>query len=183
MRGKHLILGLVLVLGAATLVWASETMSVQVKEGRLYASPSFLSKLIATMSYGAKLQVEEEKGAWRQVRTKKGTQGWMHVSALTEKTLSLQAGSAQASSGASREEMTLAGKGFNKQVEARYRSQHKALNYGAVDKMEKAYPVSVAQVTKFIQTGGLHAPKNVVPPVPKGGGQTDGMSDMEGGGQ
>jgi hypothetical protein len=180
MQGKRWIISVLLVLGAATLVWASETMSVQVKEGRLYASPNFLSKLQATLPYGAKLQVEGEDGAWRQVSSPKG-KGWMHISALTEKEVSLRAGSGAVSSGASSEEMTLAGKGFNKQVEASYKSQNKGLNYGAVDKMEKAYPVTVAQVQKFIQTGGLHAPKNVVPPAAKGGGQNQGASGAEGG--
>jgi hypothetical protein len=180
MQAKRWILGLLLVLGAATLVWASETMSVQVKEGRLYASPSFLSKLQATLPYGAKLQVEEEKGAWRQVSSPKG-KGWMHISALTEKEIALRAGDGAVARGASSEEMTLAGKGFNKQVEAQYRSQNKGLNYGAVDKMEKSYHVTVAQIEHFIQAGGLHAPKNVVPPAPKGGVQSGGPSDMEGG--
>lgn len=182
MQGKRWVMGLLLVLGAATLVWASETMSVQVKEGRLYASPNFLSKLQATLPYGAKLQVEGEDGAWRRVSSEKGA-GWMHISALTEKTLSLQAGSGAVSSGASSEEMTLAGKGFNKQVEASFKSQNQGLNYGAVDNMEKAYPVTVAQIQEFLQSGGLHAPKNVVPPAPKGGGRSGGPSDMEGGGQ
>jgi hypothetical protein len=180
MQCKRCILVVALVLGLAAVALASETMSVQVKQGRLYASPNFLSKLKATLPYGSKLQVQGEDGAWRRVSSQKG-KGWMHVSALTEKTLSLQAGSGRVSSGASREEMTLAGKGFNKQVESRYRSQHKGLNYRAVDKMEKSYAVSVAQIKRFMQNGGLHAPKNVVPPAPKGGGTSEGPSDMEGG--
>lgn len=158
MRGKPWILGLAMVLAAVTLAWAAETMSVQVKQGRVYAKPNFLSKLQTTLPYGAKLEVTEEEGAWRQVRVK-GLQGWMHVSALTENQIILRAGSKRAASGTSKEEMSLAGKGFNKQVEAKYKATHKGLNYAAVNKMEKSYPVSVAQIKKFIKTGGLHAPK------------------------
>ena len=157
MRGKPWILGLAMVLAAVTLAWAAETMSVQVKQGRVYAKPNFLSKLQATLPYGAKLKVTQDDGAWRQVRAK-GLQGWMHVSALTENQISLQAGSQRAASGTSKEEMTLAGKGFNKQVEAKYKAAHKGLNYAAVNKMERSYPVSLAQLRQFVKQGGLRAP-------------------------
>jgi len=163
MQGKRWVLVMVLVLGAAALAWAAETMSVQVKEGRVYAKPSFLSKLQATLPYGAQLQVEGEQGAWRQVGLSGGLQGWIHVSALTEKQVSLQAGRERAASGASSEEMSLAGKGFNKQVENSYRSSNQGLNYAAVDNMERGYPVTPEQVDKFVQAGGLH--------VTEGGGQ------------
>ncbi len=186
MRGKIWVLGLAMVLAAVTLAWAAETMSVQVKQGRVYAKPNFLSKLQATLPYGAKLQVEDENGAWRQVRAK-GLQGWMHVSALTENEISLQAGTGKAATGASSEEMTLAGKGFNKQVEASYKATNKRLNYRAVNKMEKSYPVSVAQIKKFIKTGGLHAPKVTAqsggPRAPERGGQSGGLNEPEGGGE
>ena len=162
MRGKTWVLSLAMVLAAVTLAWAVETMSVQVKQGRVYAKPNFLSKLQATLPYGAKLQVENENGAWRQVSAK-GLQGWMHVSALTEKQISLQAGSGRAAASASSEEMTLAGKGFNKQVEAKYKATNKGLNYAAVNKMEGSYAVSVSQLEQFINEGGLRAPQ--------GGGQ------------
>jgi hypothetical protein len=176
MRGKTWALGLAVVLIAGTLAWAAETMSVQVKQGRVYAKPNFLSKLQATLPYGAKLKVEGEEGAWRQVSAK-GLQGWMHVSALTESEINLQAGSRRAASGASSEEMTLAGKGFNKQVEAKYKATNKGLNYAAVNKMEKSYPVSVAQIKKFLRTGGLHAPKVSA----QSGGRSGSPSGPEGG--
>jgi hypothetical protein len=176
MRGKTWALGLAVVLIAGTLAWAAETMSVQVKQGRIYAKPNFLSKLQGTLPYGAKLKVEGEEGAWRQVSAK-GLQGWMHVSALTENDINLQAGSRRAASGASSEEMTLAGKGFNKQVEAKYKATNKGLNYAAVNKMEKSYPVSVAQIKKFLRTGGLHAPKVSA----RSGGRSGSPSGPEGG--
>lgn len=182
MRGKPWILGLAMVLAAVTLAWAAEFMSVQVKQGRVYAKPNFLSKLQATLPYGAKLEVAQEKGAWRQVRAK-GLQGWMHVSALTENEIELKAGSERAASGASSEEMTLAGKGFNKQVEAKYKATHKGLNYAAVNKMEKSYPVSVAQIKKFIKTGGLHAPKASAQSGGSRAPQKSGASEPEGGGE
>jgi hypothetical protein len=182
MRGKPWILGLIMVLVAVTLAWAAETMSVQVKKGRVYAKPNFLSKLQTTLPYGTKLQVVEDKGPWRQVRAKK-IKGWMHISALTENEIDLKAGSRRAASGASSEEMTLAGKGFNKQVEAKYKATNKGLNYRAVNKLEKSYPVSVAQIKKFIKTGGLHAPKVTAQSSRSRASDRGGQDEPEGGGE
>jgi uncharacterized protein YgiM (DUF1202 family) len=163
MQCKHWVLSLLLVLAAVSLAWAAETMSVQVKQGRLYAGPNFLSKLQATVPYGSRLQVVGEQGAWRQVSTASGQQGWIHISALTEKEIYLQAGGQRAQGGATSEEMTLAGKGFSQEVEKSYRASHQGLNYAAVDQMARAYPVSPAQMDAFIKTGGLR--------LQEGGGQ------------
>lgn len=159
MRGKLWLPGMALILGIAAMAWATESMSVQVKEGRVYAKPNFLSQMKGTLGYGQKVTAGEEEGAWRQVSAGQGLTGWMHVSALTERRISLRAGSEKAQTGASGEEMALAGKGFSKEVEASYRAQHRGLNYAAVDKMERAYAVSDAQINAFLSSGGLHGPE------------------------
>ncbi|KMY67136.1 hypothetical protein AAU61_14525 [Desulfocarbo indianensis] len=159
MKGKLWLPGMALILGIAAMAWATESMSVQVKEGRVYAKPNFLSQMKGTLSYGQKVMAGEEEGAWRQVSASRGLKGWMHVSALTERQISLQAGAERAQTGASSEEMALAGKGFSKEVEASYRAQNRGLNYAAVDKMERAYGVSAAQVNAFLASGGLHGPE------------------------
>jgi hypothetical protein len=68
-------------------------MSVQVKKSQLRSTPSFLGKIVATVSYGNRVEVWSQRGAWYRVGFP-GTevQGWMHTSALTRKRIVLKAG-------------------------------------------------------------------------------------------
>jgi len=42
----------------------SKTMSVQIREGRLRTTPSFLGKIIGSVRYGDRVAVLEEKSSW-----------------------------------------------------------------------------------------------------------------------
>jgi hypothetical protein len=55
---------------------------------------------------------------------------------------------------ASSSEVALAAKGFNKQVEDKYRAGNQAANYAAVDALEKVKP-SPAEVEAFMKQGRL----------------------------
>lgn len=145
-------LALLFVLAVAGVALAA-TMSVQVQNGRLLDRPNFFGKALATLSYGESLQTMSKQGAWVRVSRANGQQGWVHDSALTSKRIVLKGGS-QARVAASQEEMALAGKGFNKQVEARYRSQGR-LDYATVDRMEKSNNFNQAQLEAFLGKVGL----------------------------
>ena len=62
----------------------SEVLSVQKKEGKLRTKASFLGKISRKLPYGTQVTVLSEKGAWREVSVQ-NTQGWLHISTLTEK--------------------------------------------------------------------------------------------------
>lgn len=153
MVGRRLFFAAALTLCACAAWAAVQVMSVQVKQAQLRQEPTFLSPVVATASYGQRLHCEEERGDWFSVLSQGGDRGWLHRSALTEKTIEMGAGSQGA--GASGEEMVLAGKGFNKQVEQSYRSSHGGLGYKYVDEAERAYPVSQQQLVAFLNAGGL----------------------------
>lgn len=153
MTGRRLLLAAALVLCACAAWAAVQAMSVQVKQAQLRAQPTFLSPVVGSAAYGQRVFCEEEKGDWLAVLGPNGDRGWLHRSALTEKTIEMSAGDATA--GASGEEMVLAGKGFNKQVEDSYRANHGGLGYKFVDQAEKDYPVSQEQLLAFLQAGGL----------------------------
>ena len=55
---------------------------------------------------------------------------------------------------ASSDEIALAGKGFNKQVEGEFRAKNTNLDFSWIDRME-TYVVSQAQMQYFIKAGGL----------------------------
>jgi hypothetical protein len=134
-------------------------MSIQIKDGRLRAAPSFLGQIVGSVRYGDRGRVLERRGAWTRIAVGTKT-GWIHSSALTEKKIVLQAGAADVERAATTDELALAGKGFNSQVEERFRADHPNLDFSWVDRMA-AFRVSADEVRRFLQEGGL-SPKGGV---------------------
>lgn len=133
---------------------SAEQMNVQVKNGKLRQKPSFLSPLMSgSIRYGQKVHVLEQKGPWSKIRAGRST-GWIHTSALTDDDIQLQAGSSLASGAASKDEVALAGKGFNSEVENEYKSQNPELQFARIDRMEKD-GVSISEIQSFIKEGQL----------------------------
>ena len=130
----------------------NEFLSVQVKQAQVRLTPSFLGSVTATLAYGDKVELLEDKGAWKMVAIRK-IKGWMHASALTAKTVALQAGKTDVKTGATSSELALAGKGFNPKVEAEFKSKNKHLDYNLVDRMEKTFAFKPAQVQAFLKQG------------------------------
>ncbi len=151
---KRLPLAAALLVLAAGLAWAAQLMSVQVRTGQLRAKPGFLSKVVGELEYGDRVDLTGEKGDWRQVKSVgDGRSGWMHFSALSEKEIVLKPTNKDVQAAADSDELALAGKGFNKQVEDRYRKQTR-LDYSRVDKMEKIV-VPQKYIREFIRVGRL----------------------------
>ena len=139
----------------ASTAAAKNLMSIQIKKGHLRTAPSFLGKIIATLDYGDRLDVIEEKNAWFRARVPAtGTSGWIHATALTSKKIVLSAGAADVEKAATSDELALAGKGFNKQVEGEFRTKNRHLDYTWIDKME-GFVMSPSQIKQFIKYGDL----------------------------
>jgi len=134
------------------------TMSVQLKTGQLRSSPSFLGGVVAEVAYGDQVDVQEQQGDWLQVRSMRNQSGWIHQSALTRKRVVLQSGGDSARVAASGEEIALAGKGFNADVEAQYRKGRRGLNYAWVDRME-TFKVASPEMVSFLKSGGIQPPR------------------------
>jgi hypothetical protein len=134
--------------------------SVQVKEGQVRSAPSFLSSIIARLAYGDQVQLLAEQNGWAKVSIAgKVPEGWMHSSALSEKKIVVKAGAQNVDQTASSDEVALAGKGFNADVEKEFKSKRKDVNYAYIDQMEKLL-VTPAQMQEFVKVGAL---------VPEGG--------------
>jgi uncharacterized protein YgiM (DUF1202 family) len=144
-------------LAAVAAVAATRTLSVQVREGQLRERPSFLGKVTTAVAYGDRLTVLEERAGWSKVRSGGGAEGWIHTSALTEKRVVLKASDANVAAGASGEELALAGKGFNEEVEQAYRADNPQADYAWVDRME-AVVVNAEEAVAFLAAGDV-APK------------------------
>jgi len=153
-RTRVLTIALFMVLAAATVWAAVGAMSVQVKNSQLRATPSFLGSTAASVSYGEQVEVLQEQGDWAEVSAAGGKKGWIHQSALTRKKIVLNASGKDAELAASGDELALAGKGFNADVEARFRASHRDVDFASVDRME-AMTVSPAEMIVFLKEGGL----------------------------
>jgi hypothetical protein len=143
----------------AVTAFAVQMMSVQVRDGQVRGTPSFLGKIVGRVSYGQSISVIGASGDWNKVAYA-GVQGWIHASALTNADLGLRSGSGQAPSSVSGQEMALAGKGFNAQVEQKYRQTHGG-DFASVDRMEQA-TVRTDRLMAFLKEGGV---------TPRGGAQ------------
>lgn len=132
----------------------AETVVVKIKTTSLRRDPKFYAAPLATVQAGAALEKIGAKDGWIQVKTKAGVIGWVHSSALETKKFDLMAMDKKLKTQASSDEVALASKGFNKQVEQDYRAKHAEANYAGVDRME-TFKVSPADVEEFLKRGKL----------------------------
>lgn len=149
---RHLCLLILLMLSASAAV-AGTILHVGVRTGQLRATPTPFGKIVATPSYGDPVEKLAVDGAWLRVRYGKH-EGWMHNTLLSTKVAKLGAGQETVGGTASREDLTLAGKGFNAQVESAYRKQNGSLDYATIDRMEKQV-VTPKQMSSFLADGGV----------------------------
>ena len=137
------------------LAYAAATMSVQVRETQLRATPDYFGKIIGKASYGDQVTIEDKKGGWQKVRLKKGgLAGWLNSSALSEKEIKMVAGGRGVKEAASASELQLAGKGFNPEVEKEFKNRNRQISFQWVDRMEQIR-ISEAEKQKFARDGEL----------------------------
>jgi hypothetical protein len=161
---KHqtvLFLLFIIVFSAAALSAKNGSMSVQVDKGHLRAAPSFLGKILVTLDYGDRVEVLEQKDLWMKVQAleSKAT-GWIHVSALTSKKILLKAGKEDVEQAATSDELALAGKGFNQEVEKEFKAKNPHLDYTWINEMENMI-VSREQMVTFLAEGELTGKEGV----------------------
>lgn len=130
--------------------------SVKVMRQFMFPSPAFYAQPLAELALGQVLTILEVGNQWYRVSASSSLSGWVHGTALT----SASAGSGTVASGSgsvTQDEVTLAGRGFNSDVEAEYESDNPALDFDAVDRIE-AFEISEASLTRFLAGGSLVDP-------------------------
>lgn len=137
--------------GARTATAAQ--MSVQVQSTQMRSTPSYLGSVVATVKYADRVDVISKQGAWSQVQFN-GQSGWVNESALTPKKIQITADAGDVRRTASGEELALAGKGFNSQVEADFKSKNRDVDFTWIDRME-TYKVEESEIGAFMREGGL----------------------------
>jgi hypothetical protein len=132
---------------------------VGVRETAFRGNPSALGGVISYLAYEDALEVLEIRGDWLRCRMENGDgEGWVHSSAIVKPArggLFASSGSSIGSQ-ATTEEVALAGKGFNSEVEQRYASEND-LDYRNVDRIESDYVFEVDELIAFLEEGGMNA--------------------------
>jgi hypothetical protein len=148
-------IGFLTLVGTAGAVHG-ETVRVVTRENAIRSDCRFLAPVRAKVRYDDPLTVAKKEGDWYRV-TAKGVSGCIHKSAVAEKSYAYNGGSGQGRGGTSADEVALAGKGFNPEVESSYRSQNPQLDFAAVDAIQR-YQVTEEDLKRFIEKGGLNLP-------------------------
>lgn len=149
---KRILAALGLLAIVSTALWAADMMSVQVSEGELRARAGFTSPVVTNVVYGDQVEILRDYRGWYQVKTDDRQSGWIHGSALTDKRIVLSS-SGDVATGASSDEVALAGKGFNAEIEAEYKSQT-SLDFSWVDRMQ-TWGISTEDLISFLDKGEL----------------------------
>ena len=145
MRSRLLLAAAVLLSATAAL---AATVTVLVQETALRKRAQSYSPSIGTARLGQKFETQGLEAGFY-----KTSAGYIHSSAVTAKKVSLGSGESVGGS-ASAEEVTLAGKGFNAQVEKSYGDKNGSANFSGVNAMERR-SVSEASLFEFLRAGGL----------------------------
>jgi len=126
------------------------TMYVAVKTVELKSAAGFFASAKGNLAYGAAVTVLQIDDKWAEVKSvsSPSVSGWVSIANLSAKRVV-----SNTSTGATAQEVALAGKGFNQEIENAYKSGGK-LNYADVDRTE-AQKVSSRELRDFISEGRL----------------------------
>ena len=132
----------------------AENLFVKVQSARLRKEPKFYAATLVILKAGESVVKISSQSGWYLVQTTGGIKGWLHSSAVQSKKVDLVTMDKSLKAKASAEEVALASKGFNEQVEQEYKARHKDISFAWVDKM-LSIKVSPEQLRKFLKDGKL----------------------------
>ena len=143
---------LAVLLSAGAALAAAETVTVTVRKTSIRRDRQFYAPTVAEAALGDSFTVLAREKGWVRVGTGAG-EGWLHESAVTAKKIAV---SSQPAGGGKvdTQDVALAGKGFNPQVESEYRKTNPRADYAAVDRMEQL-SASERAVASFLSDGNL----------------------------
>ena len=153
--GKKFWITLVGVLMLASVALGA-TVKVITQEAMIRTDKRFFSPALVRAPFGAALQELGREGDWFRVNYQ-GKEGWIHKSAVQEQKFQLSSLAGGQAEEASRDEVALAGKGFNPEVEKAFRDKNPKMRYDLVNQVQ-AYRVEEQQLQAFIRTGNLREP-------------------------
>ncbi|MBD3369608.1 hypothetical protein GF402_04510 [Candidatus Fermentibacteria bacterium] len=127
--------------------------TVKVRGQHMFPRPVFYAQPVCGLDFGEVVDVLESEDDWFHCSTSGGLAGWIHGTSLTGAVIGegeVGEGSGEVSS----DEVMLAGRGFNSDVEDAYSSDHPDLDFELVDDME-SLEVTPDELRDFLAQGGL----------------------------
>lgn len=139
-----------------TSVAAAATVKVITQEAVIRKDKRFFAPALVRAPFGAALQESGREGDWFRV-SYQGREGWVHKNAVQEQKFQLSSLAGGQAEEASWDEVALAGKGFNPEVEKAFRDKNPKMRYDLVNQVQ-AYRVGEQRLQAFIQAGNLREP-------------------------
>jgi hypothetical protein len=156
MKMLYILIWLCFVTAASFSDVMADSVRVITKENAVREDCRFFAPIKLKVCYGDIMQALEKQGDWYRVQIR-GVIGCIHQSAVSGRVTSISA-PAGSSRGASHDETTLAGKGFDQQIENAYRRRNSSsMNYQTVDWVERI-TIPSDRIQNFIIWGGLRRP-------------------------
>jgi len=132
-----------------------DTVTVTHLEAKVMAAPKLIGKAVASVQRNDRLKVvEAEKNGWLKVSLAGGKSGYIRTQFVQEGKLELAKVSGGEAAHVSADEVALAGRGFNENVEKSYREKNARLDFAHVDRIQ-ALNVEPEAAAKFAEQGGL----------------------------
>lgn len=150
MLKKHTLF--ICLLSLLLMVSARDQVTIIVVQTRLCSKPDFLSSTVASLKRGDRLIILKEGEGWVQVKTPRNLTGYIHKTAFTKSNVKLT-GLIPGQQGASRNEIALAAKGFNRGNEKVLRSRQ-GFNFRDLDWIFN-WTVSIRVLKNFVKQGKL----------------------------
>jgi len=154
---------LLFILLISSLIFASDEnaepqvgdeVAIAVQNQSIYPMPAFYASPVIPVSYGTTATINEIDGEWYRITTSLNQAGWIHRTAVTGAIQTASAGTS-ASGDVTSDEIMLAGRGFNQDIEATYAGEHPDLDFSLVNSMETSYTVTPQQLFQFLVDGNL----------------------------
>ena len=151
MNKKIIFWGAAILAAASLFAKEGDSRYVAVQNAEVRASASSFAKKTGSLSYAEEVLIVSEGKGWTEVKSKNkpNVKGWISTASLSKRKI------VSSSFSASANELALAGKGFNDEVEDEYKKTGES-NYSEVDAMEKQ-SVSRDEVRKFMNDGLLNS--------------------------
>jgi len=131
-----------------------DNVAIAVQNQFIYPMPAFYASPTQPVGYGTVVAIDQIDGEWFRISTTDGRQGWIHQTSATGAIESGSSGSG-ASGEVTADEIMLAGRGFNQDIEETYAGDHPELDFSLVNTMESSWKISSEDLYNFLVEGNL----------------------------
>ncbi len=149
-----MLVSLSLVLAEDAEPQVGDEVAISVQNQSIYPMPAFYASPVEPVIYGTMAVIDEINGEWYRITTALSQDGWIHCTSVTG-AIQTESGGVSASGDVTSDEIMLAGRGFNQDIEETYAGDNPDLDFALVDNMETSWIVSPQQLYQFLVNGNL----------------------------